>query len=463
MKTASPFVRYAVRGASLLLLAAALSSCSTVKGWFGNSEKAQEKKAAEPVELTDFTPSANVSEVWSVNLGEGEGHLGLAQGPAVADGRVYASGAEGVVRALDLATGREVWRYKPEKRRRLEEAEEAKLLASEEQLPETDDSGEQSDADRERAKQQLKAAKAERKAAKKLAKRMAKQKLDWRFTGGPGAGDGLVAIGTLDGLVIALDAATGEEKWRAKVPNEVIAAPVIGQGLVVVRTNDGAVSAYDAASGERRWISQRELPSLTVRGNASLTLGPGLAFSGNDDGTVTALSLADGRTLWEQAVAQPEGRSELDRMADVDGAPVLDGVTLFATSYKKQTLAIDGPSGRPLWVRDNGGVGGLGVSANSVIVSDPAGIVWALDKSSGGALWSNPNLARRLPTAPTVQGDYAVVADYDGYVHWLRLDNGEFAARERVGGKPVRAKPVLAGDLLLVQNTDGKLTAFRLQ
>jgi outer membrane protein assembly factor BamB len=464
MKTASPCIRYATRGASLLLLAAALTSCSTVKGWFGNSEKAQEKKATEPVELVDFTASANVAKAWSANLGDGEGHLGLAQGPAVADGRVYASGAEGVVTALDLATGREVWRFAPEKRRKLDEAEEAKLLASEEQLPETEtDGAEETDADRARRKQQLKAAKLERKAAKKLAKRMAKQKLDWHFTGGPGAGDGLVAVGTLDGLVIALDAATGEEKWRAKVPNEVIAAPVIGQGYVLVRSNDGAISAFDAASGERRWISQRELPSLTVRGNASLTLGPGLVFSGNDDGTLSALSLADGRTLWEQPVALPEGRSELERMADVDGAPVLDGVTLYATSYKKQTLAIDGPSGRPLWVRDNGGVGGLGVSANSVIASDPAGIVWSLDKSSGGALWSNPNLARRSLTAPTVQGDYAVVADYDGYVHWLRLDNGEIAARERVGGKPVRAKPVLAGDLLLVQNTAGELTAFRLQ
>lgn len=453
------------RAASLLLLAIALSSCSTVKGWFGgNSEKAQAKKAAEPVELTKFTPTAHVSKAWSANVGEGEKHLGLGQTPAVADGRVYAAGAEGSVFALDLQTGRELWRYKPEKRRKLSEAEEAKLLASEEQLPDFEnDAGEQTEADKQRTKQQLKAAKQERKLAKQLAKRMAKEKLEWYFTGGPGAGDGLVAVGTLDGQVIALDAATGTEKWRAKVSNEVIVAPAIGQGYVLVRSNDGTVTAFDAASGERRWFSQRELPSLTVRGNASLTLGPGLVFSGNDDGTVSAMNLRDGRPLWEQPVGLPEGRTELERMADVDGAPVLDGTTVYATSYKKETLAIDGPSGRPLWVRDTGGAGGLGLSSGSVVVSDPGGVVWALDRNSGGALWSNPNLARRSLTAPTVQGDYAVVGDYDGYVHWLRLDNGEFAARERVGGDPVRAKPVLAGDLLLVQNTEGEVTAFRLQ
>lgn len=453
-----------VRGASLVLLAAALSSCSTVRGWFESDAKSQEKKAAEPVELTDFTPTANVSKVWSAGVGEGEERLGLGQVPAVADGRVFAAGAEGSVFALDLQTGRELWRYKPEKRRKFSEAEEAKLLASEEQLPDfSDETDKQTEADKQRTKQQLKAAKMERKLAKKLAKRMAKQKLDWYFTGGPGVGDGLVAVGTLDGQVIALDAATGSEKWRAKVSNEVIVAPVIGQGFVLVRSNDGTVTAFDAASGERRWFSQRELPSLTVRGNASLTLGPGVLFSGNDDGTVTALNLRDGRTMWEQPVGLAEGRSELERMNDVDGAPVLDGTTVYATSYKKETIAIDGPSGRPLWVRDNGGVGGLGLSSSSVVVSDPAGVVWALDRNSGGALWSNPNLARRSLTAPTVQGDFAVVGDYDGYVHWLRLDNGEFAARERVGGKPVRGKPVLAGDLLLVQNTSGELTAFRLQ
>jgi len=116
-----------------------------------------------------------------------------------------------------------------------------------------------------------------------------------------------------------------------------------------------------------------------------------------------------------------------------------------------------------LWAQDNGGVGGLGVAPGSVVVSDPAGTVWALDKSSGTSVWSNPSLARRSLTAPTVQGDYAVVGDFDGYLHWLRLDNGQEAARERVGGKALRAKPIVVDGILLVQNVEGELSAFRLQ
>src|SRR5690606_23275560 len=171
--------------------------------------------------------------------------------------------------------------------------------------------------------------------------------------------------------VIALDAATGAEKLSAKVVNEIIAAPAAGQGMVIVHSNDGRVTSVVAATGERRWFWNREMPLLTVRGNDAPSLGPGYVFVGNDDGTVTALSLADGRELWSQVVGQPDGRTELERMADVDGTPVLDGAILYASSFKRQTLAIEAPNGRPLWARDSGGQGRVGVATDRVVVTDP--------------------------------------------------------------------------------------------
>ena len=383
------------RAAILLLCVFALAGCSTIKGWFGGKDK---DKANEPAELTEFTPTATVSKLWSAKAGKGEDQLGARQGPVVADGRVYAAAVEGGVHAFDLQTGAKVWTY---------------------------DS-------------------------------------DLALAGGPGAGDGLVVVGGLEGDVIALDAATGAEKWKAKVTNEVIAAPTIGQGMVFVRSNDGRITAFDAATGERRWFWNHDLPTLTVRGNDSPTLGPGFVFVGNDDGTVSSLALADGRELWSQVIGQPDGRTELDRMADVDGAPVLDGTVLYATSFKKQTMAIDAPSGRPIWARDSGGAGRVGVAADRVVVSDPDGTVWALDKSSGGALWSQPLLARRNLTSAVVQGDYAVVGDFGGYLHWLKLDTGELAARERTGRDPLRATPVVADGILVAEDTDGGLSAYRI-
>ena len=191
-----------------------------------------------------------------------------------------------------------------------------------------------------------------------------------------------------------------------------------------------------------------------------MTVGPGILFVGNDNGTLSALSMTNGVPVWTSPVAQPEGRSELERMADVDGLAVLDGTTLFATSYKNHTVAIDGPTGQVLWDRDNGGPGGLAVSNSAVVVTDAAGKVWGLDKNTGGSLWQQPGLGLRSVSAPAVLGDYAVVGDFEGVLHWLRLVDGEFAARANLAG-PISGQPAVADGVLVVQTRSGQLAAFR--
>ena len=354
--------------------------------------------ALKPAELTPITASAAPQRMWSVRVGGGEGLLGARQAPAVMDGRVFAAAIEGGITALDLQSGQQAWHYGS----------------------------------------------------------------DLRLSGGPGAGEGLVVAGGLEGDVVALDAGTGAERWTAKVGNEVLAAPVVGQGVVLVRSIDGRVTAFDADDGDRLWFWERQTPTLSVRGSGSPLLGPGLLFVGSDDGTLSAISLADGRLLWEQIVAAPEGRTELDRMADIDGTPVLDGTTIYATSYKGRTMALDGPSGRPLWAHDAGGPGAVGVGGDKIVVTDPKGTVWGLDKATGTAMWQQDALARRNVTAPAVQGDYAVVGDYEGYLHWLRLGDGAFAARVDAAGEPIRATPVAVDGILLVQSTGGELSAWRI-
>jgi len=355
-------------------------------------------KPNEPAKLVPFTQTLKVSRVWSASVGKGEERLGVRQIPAIADGRIYAAAVKGGVRALELANGREVWHY--------------------------------------RSKLEL--------------------------TGGPGVGNGLVVVGGLKGEVIALDAATGAERWQAKVTSEVIAPPVIGHGLVLVRSDDGRVSAFEVESGERRWFWTRELPALTVRGNDAPALGQNHVFIGNADGSLVALAVNDGRVLWEQTVADPDGRSELDRMADVDGQPLLDGNLLYASSYKQRTVAIDAPTGRPLWNSEHGGSSRIGLGIDRVVVADPAGTVWALDRSGGSALWQQDALARRGVGGAVVQGDYAVVADLDGYLHWMSLSTGEFVARARAGRDPIKGAPVVVDGLLVVQNVEGKISVWRI-
>lgn len=358
----------------------------------------KDQEALKPAELTTFTATATPQRLWSAKVGKGEGRVGARQAPAVEGGRVYAAALEGGVTALDLQTGQRAWHHESE-------------------LP---------------------------------------------LSGGPGVGEGLVVVGSLEGDVVALDAATGAQRWTAKVGNEVLAAPVIGQGVVLVRSIDGRVTAFDADDGSRMWFWQRETPALSVRGSGSPLLGPGLVFVGSADGTLSAVSLAEGRLLWEQTIAAPEGRTELDRMADIDGQPALEGTTIFATSYKGRTMAIDGPSGRPLWAHGAGGPGAVAIGLDKVVVTDPQGTVWGLDKATGTAMWQQAGLARRNVSAPAVQGDHVVVGDFEGYLHWLRLGDGAFAARVDAAGDPIIATPVVADGIVLAQSTGGELSAWRI-
>lgn len=391
-----PWARMALRVAVILVCVGLLAGCTTVRGWFGGGKG---ENLSKPAPLTEITPSASVSRLWSANIGKGEARVGSVQSPAIADGRVYAAAMTGGVRALDLHTGSTLWTS-----------------------PST-----------------------------------------LRLAGSPGVGSGLVVVGSLDGVVLALDAASGAERWQARLRSEIIARPAIGDGLVVVRGNDGRVTAFDAASGQQRWNWDADVPTLSVRGNAGVLMAPGHVFVGNDDGSVIALSSSDGRPMWEQFVAQPDGRTELERMTDVDGTPVLDGINLYASSYKFSTIAIEGPSGRPLWQSQTGGVGRIGLGPAQLVVSDRDGTVWAIDKGTGGSLWRQPALARRNLSGVAVHGDYAVVGDYDGYLHWMRLSDGAFAARTRAGRDAVRSAPVVADGVLVVQTTGGNVSAWRVQ
>lgn len=355
--------------------------------------------AAGPAELTDITTTVDVSQQWSRSIGGGERRLGLRQQPAVDGGRLYTASLDGRVLAIDAATGNEIWR--------------------------TD--------------------------------------TDLSFSGGPGVGGGVVVAGGLDGEVVAFDADSGAERWRALTTSEIIAAPRVADGLVVVRSNDGRISGYELATGERRWTFEQPLPPLTVRGSAAPVVERGAVFVGYDDGTVISLDLQSGLRRWEQVVAQPEGRTDLERMADIDGELALADSLLYAVSFHGQTLAMSADSGAPLWNRELGSYAGLAWSGARLLTVDTDGTLWSIDRFGGEAMWRQEALARRWLTTPAIQGNYAVVGDLEGYLHWIDLNSGELAARVRVQNAPIRATPQVGADgTLYAVTTDGRLAAYRI-
>lgn len=352
-----------------------------------------------PAELTEFAASVVVDRVWSQGLGQGEERLGVRQHPVLSEGRLYAANTEGDVFALDAGSGKTLW----------------------------------------------------------------KVETGLRLTGGPGVGEGTVVVGSLDGDLLALNPDNGAERWRARLSSEVIATPAVGGGLAVARANDGRVFGFNITDGERRWIYDRGLPSLTLRGNGAPVIEQGGVFLGYDNGQVVALRLEDGVQQWEQTVAAGEGRTEIDRMVDIDGEIVIDAGEVFAAAYNGQVLAISMEGGRPAWNREISGYSGLALAGEKLLLSDEDGTVWALDRRSGSALWKQEALAHRWLTTPAIHGEYAVVGDLEGYLHWLSLEDGALAARERLTREPIRATPQVADAVLYAVGTNGELGAYRLK
>ncbi len=361
----------------------------------------------------DFTPTVKVTRLWRARVGDGAGESGVRLRPTVVDGVLYADSTDGKLAAIDATSGKTLW---------------SKSSRTHGWFGWGD-----------------------------------KKRKDAMYAGGPVVSGDLLAVGTLDGHVYGVNAKDGSPRWEAELDTQVLASPVIVGDDVVVRGSNGRIYSLDAATGERRWVyDEGTVPLLSVRGNGSLLIANGVVFFGSDDGQLVALRLDNGNKLWEQRLASGEGRTEVDRLSDADGDVLLDGNTLYAAAYHGNLVAVDGPSGRPLWSRPFSTYTSLAIKYNSIFGVDDESQVWAFDKSGGADMWKNASLRHRWLTGPDVQGNYVVVGDAEGYVHWLQTGDGALAARERLSKHAIRAQPLVVGDTVYIEDVKGRIGAYRL-
>ncbi|MFT3904762.1 MAG: outer membrane protein assembly factor BamB [Steroidobacteraceae bacterium] len=354
-------------------------------------------KDDKPAKLTEITPTLAVQRSWDVKLGAAAPKLRLGLTLASLDNRFFAANHGGEVSAFETATGKRVWRTK------------------------------------------LKAP----------------------LSAGPGAGNGLVVVGSSKGDLIALDAATGAKRWGVKLASEVLSAPAVAGDLVLARTVDGKLHGLAVANGDERWAATEQVPRLSLRGTGETVISDDLAISGFDNGRLVAVNLANGNNAWEATVAQPRGSSELQRLVDVDGTIVVSGTDVFAVSYQGRAVRVARDTGQVLWTRDLSSYRGLAADDSALYVSTTEGDVVRLDRRTGAEVWRQKALARRALSAPVIMGSHVVVADYEGVVHWLDAASGDFQARAETKAR-VSAPPVVLDDELLVLNDEGKINAYRI-
>jgi outer membrane protein assembly factor BamB len=354
-------------------------------------------KVDKPAELTSLkNPTVHIQKLWGASVGGGGKKLRLGLGLATAGDRLFAAGRDGDVAAFDLKTGKPLWRV------------DTKL----------------------------------------------------ELAGATGVGADIVAVGSADGQVVALAMDTGAQRWRTDVKGEILSAPAVAEHEVIVRTVDGKLRALALADGKEIWSAEEQIPRLTLRGAAAPVVARDLAISGFDNGRVLAVSLADGATVWDSPVSPPHGRTELERLNDIDAAVKVMGDEVFVAGFQGRAAMLALDSGQIWWTRDVSSYRGVDVDDQQMYVSSSQGEVLAITRRTGQPVWANPVLKLRSLSAPVVAGEYVVVADLEGYVHWFDRATGDLAGRTKAGGDRVTNPPVAVGDLVYVITDKGEISAL---
>ncbi len=357
------------------------------------------KDEIKPNELIDFSETGAFSVKWKKSFGSADKSFGYQLLPAFAKGQIFIATQKGRVSALNAESGLTNW-----------------------------------DVD-----------------------------LDMELSAGPGVSNTLLVVASPEGEVVTLDIDSGSELWRATVTSEVLSPPVIDRNKVIIRTQDGRVYGFEVQSGERAWVFDTNIPNLTLRGTSTPIARGGRLYVGFDNGRVAALDIDDGSVLWQQDVVQNQGKTEIDRIADIDGDIDVVATDLYIASAANKTMSVATESGRVLWRQDLGSVTGVTVSRRSLYLSDNDSVIYQLNRADGSQGWSQDALKYRDITKPVFYLGDVIVGDLEGYLHILDGATGEFLNRKKVGGKGFYHAPLVVGEVGYSYSLDGTLTAFTYQ
>ena len=350
----------------------------------------------EPAELIEFETTLAIKKLWSVKVGKDAEALRVALRPVGDGARIYAASYDGNVVAVDPENGKAVWR----------------------------------------------------------------NKLDIDLASGPGVGEDVVAVVAVDGFLIALNKADGTEMWRSFISGESLAAPLVVDEFIVVQTVDNRISALSIFDGTERWSVAQETPALTMRGTTSPVNAGDTVVTGFDNGRVVAIDLESGDVMWESLLSPPSGRSDLDRLADIDGDIAVVGQDVYASGYHGRVASFAAESGQILWDRELSSFEGVTADWNYVYSTLETGELIALNRRTGAEVWRQGALLRREPTVPVSFRDAVVVGDFDGYLHFFSVLDGKPVARVRAGKKAIIGTPLVVAETLLVQSDDGTVSAW---
>lgn len=333
---------------------------------------------------------------WSVSIGKRDKRSVGKLGPVLLDDQLFAASSDGKVRKLNPATGKTLW----------------------------------------------------------------VRDLQVTLTSGVAGDSTALYVADLDGKLYALQREDGKLLWEYAMSSEVLAPVAAGFGYLVARSADGRVTGLKAEDGSELWSNTYNPPALTLHGYSQPLLLPQGVLIGLDDGKLVALALKTGKTLWESELSYPSGRSEIERLVDIDADILIDNRYIYAVNYQGRLAQIEPARGRQTWSVDLSSIAGMSQNKTRLFVTDSTDRVVAVNKETGEIVWEQTQLTGRKLSRPVLLEKVVAVTDLEGYVHLLSLDDGSLVGRTRAGKDAVGVAPVADGSRLIVQSADQKLRMF---
>ncbi|WP_317205772.1 outer membrane protein assembly factor BamB [Janthinobacterium sp.] len=282
------------------------------------------------------------------------------------------------------------------------------------------------------------------------------------LTAGVGSDGEVVVVGAAKGVILAYDA-DGKQLWKQQASSEILSAPVVGMGVVVVRSVDNRIVAYDAKTGAKKWNVQRATPALTLRNAPGMLVAGPNVYVAQPGGKLLALTLAAGVPRWEVVVGEPRGATELERVTDIAGTPVLFDKDVCAVSYQGRVGCFDAATGAARWTKEQSSDVGVAVDQRFVFTADEKGAVAAFSREGGQSAWKTEALGYRRLSTPASFGRTVAVGDFEGFIHFLSREDGALIGRVSTDGSPITSVPVIAGTNLIFQTQSGTVTALAVE
>jgi outer membrane protein assembly factor BamB len=393
-----------MRRTFLLLTLLSLNACTTLDvvkdsvSGISDYFSGGQDNAEPPVTLTEFNAEVEIEKLWTSSTGVGSNEQSVKLAPAIHNQKIITADREGLVQARHLATGDKVWSIETE----------------------------------------------------------------MKLSGGVGLGSETVILGSSNADVVALNSDTGEKLWSVRVSSEVLAIPAVAKNIVIIRTTDGTVAALNEQTGAKLWSYEHAVPALSIRGTGAPLIVGDKVIVGYDNGKMVALELKNGKFIWESTISIPKGRSEVERLVDLDVDPLEINDVIYIASYHGGIAAISANDGDGMWRNESiSSHSGLSNDFRYLYLSDSKSNVWQVDQRSGGGLWQQKDLHHRRLTAPATYQNYVVVGDFEGYVHWLSSSDGRQLGRIQVADSPIENKPVVVDDVVYIYAKDGSIAALK--